>query len=379
MIPRLLPKYGKRKLICAGCLLGIAGQFIFLLNATSVSLGVFTCIMRGFGIAPFYGVQYSLPSDAIEYGQWKTGYRIEGLMFSSMSMGQKAGSGFTSAIMGAVLSWAAFDGLKEVQPASAIRAISVFYLYVPIAIWAVMFLLAACYKLDKQYDQMMKELIEREGSGAAEEISAITTESENKINVAIGRLYGASGRKIAEGLAEALKCRVYDRQIICLLAEKLGMESQNMDSVIKYLDSYNENETFTFSPYAYPAAGVAEDVTDRRMFEEQTKIIQALSKQAPGVFLGRCANFVLGGQPHSYSFFLYADDEYREKEGKEYYKGQTLNELKLRDIQRNEYYQRFTGIKRDDPKHYDMVVNVSKTGVDGAVKMILDYIEQKEK
>jgi GPH family glycoside/pentoside/hexuronide:cation symporter len=66
------------------------------------------------------------------------------------------------------------------------------------------------------------------------------------------------------------------------------------------------------------------------------------------------------------------------KEGKEYYKGQTLNELKLRDIQRNEYYQRFTGMKRDDPKHYDMVVNVLKTGVDGAVKMILDYVEQKE-
>ncbi len=82
-------------------------------------------------------------------------------------------------------------------------------------------------------------------------------------------------------------------------------------------------------------------MTDMRMFEEQTKIIQALAKQAPGVFLGRCANFVLGGQPHSYSFFVYADDEYREKEGKEYYKGQTLNELKLRDIQRNEYYQGF--------------------------------------
>lgn len=37
------------------------------------------------------------------------------------------------------------------------------------------------------------------------------------------------------------------------------------------------------------SAGVAEDVTDMRMFEEQTKIIQALAKQAPGVFLGRCA------------------------------------------------------------------------------------------
>ena len=180
---------------------------------------------------------------------------------------------------------AAFDGLKEVQPASAIRAISVFYLYVPIAIWAVMFLLAACYKLDKQYDQMMKELIAREGGEAeapAEEIPNIVAISENMINIAIGRLYGASGRKIAEGLAEALKCRVYDRQIICLLAEKLGMESQDMDKVVKYLDSYNENEAFAFSPYAYPAAGVAEDVTDMRMFEEQTKIIQALAKGSTG-------------------------------------------------------------------------------------------------
>ncbi len=167
MLPKLLPKYGKRKMICVGCLLGIAGQLVFLLNATSIPLGVLTCIMRGFGIAPFYGVQYSLPSDAIEYGHWKTGLRVEGLMFSSMSMGQKAGSGFTSAIMGAILSMAAFDGLKATaaeQTASAIRTIKAFYLYVPVAIWVIMFLIALCYRLDKQYDQMMKDLILREAA-----------------------------------------------------------------------------------------------------------------------------------------------------------------------------------------------------------------------
>ena len=112
LLPMLLPKFGKRNLICFGCLLGIAGQLLFLVNAHSVGLGVVSCIIRGFGIAPFYGVQYSLPGDAIEYGHWKHGVRVEGLMFSSMSMGQKAGSGFTSAIMGAILSMAAFDGMK---------------------------------------------------------------------------------------------------------------------------------------------------------------------------------------------------------------------------------------------------------------------------
>lgn len=387
MLPKLLPKYGKRAMICAGCLLGIAGQLLFLLNITSVPLGIVTCIMRGFGIAPFYGVQYSLPSDAIEYGQWKTGIRIEGLMFSSMSMGQKAGSGLTSAIMGAILSWAAFDGLKATaaeQTVEAINAIKVFYLYVPIAIWLIMFFIAACYKLDKKYDQIMRELIMREGKEVGEvetvdEVIMPEAKSDNRINISIGRLYGASGRKIAEGLAKELNCNVYDKQIIHMLGEKLGMESMNMENLHKYLNSYNENLSVTFAPYSYPAAGVVEDVTDIRMFEEQSKIILNIAKNAPGVFLGRCANFVLSEQPHSYSFFIYADDEYREKEGKEYYKVQTLDELKARDEQRNEYYQKFTATKRDDPKNYDMVVNVGKTGVDGAVQMILDYVKQKEK
>lgn len=379
LLPKLLPRFGKRSLICAGCILGIAGQLLFLMNITSVPLGVITCIMRGFGIAPFYGVQYSLPSDAIEYGQWKTGLRIEGLMFSSMSMGQKAGSGFTSAIMGAILSMAAFDGLKATaaeQTAEAIAVIKGFYLYVPIAIWLIMFLIALCYRLDKRYDQMMKELIAREGRTDGDRINDVP--DGGQINIAIGRLYGASGRKIAEALAKKLGCRVYDRQIICLLGEKFGMESADIGRLEKYLDSYDENETLTFSPYSMPGTLVAEDVVDTRVFEEQSKIIMNLAKKAPGVFLGRCANFVLARFPHTYSFFIYADDDYREKEGRDYYQGQTLAELKSRDEKRNEYYLRYTGTKRDDPKCYDMVINVGKTGVGGAVQMILDYVEKKE-
>lgn len=385
LLPRLLPRFGKRSLICTGCLLGIAGQLLFLMNITSVPLGVLTCIMRGFGIAPFYGVQYSLPSDAIEYGQWKTGLRIEGLMFSSMSMGQKAGSGFTSAVMGAVLSWAAFDGLKATaaeQTKEAIAVIKVFYLYVPIAIWLIMFLIALCYKLDKKYDRMMKELIAREsgaGDGISQEGQAGADEHSGQINIAIGRLYGASGRKIAEMLAKRLGCRVYDRQIICMLGEKFGMESTEISNLQKYLDSYNENERLTFSPYAVPGAGVAEDIVDSRVFEEQSKLILSLAKKGSGIFLGRCANYILAELPHTYSFFIYADDEYRKREGQEYYQGQTLAELKERDEKRNEYYLRFTGAKRDDPKCYDMVINVGKTGVEGAVEMILDYVEKKEK
>lgn len=380
MLPSILPRYGKRNLICMGCLVGIAGQLLFLLNITSVPLGIVSCIMRGIGIAPFYGVQYSLPSDAIEYGQWKTGIRVEGLMFSSMSMGQKAGSGFTSAIMGAILSWAAFDGLKATaaeQTVEAIQVIKVFYLYVPIAIWMVMFLIAACYKLDKRYDKMIAELIARE-ERTENSIAIPESRSSNQINIAIGRLYGASGKRIADKLAQKLDCRLYDSEIIQILVDKFGMETPNIVSFQKYLDSYSGSSQVTFEPYSFSAAGVAGDLTDVQMFEEQSKIILELAKKAPGVFLGRCANIILRNQPHTYSFFMCADDDYRAKEGEEFLGNLKLEELKQRDELRNKYCQRFTGVRRDDPRNYDLVINVSKTGVDGAVQMILDYVTQME-
>lgn len=388
MLPKLLPKYGKRNMICVGCLLGVAGQMLFLINITSVPLGVVTCIMRGIGIAPFYGVQYSLPSDAIEYGQWRTGLRVEGLMFSSMSMGQKAGSGFTSAIMGGILAAVGFDGLKATaaeQTAEAVGAIKSFYLYVPIAIWAVMFGIAACYKLDKVYDKMMKELIDREKESEEPralkevEVRGRSGAGDNHINVAIGRLYGSSGRRIAEAVAEKLNCRVYDRQIICLMAKEMGMENADLKAVQDYLDSYNyEQARMTFSPYSYASAGTVSDYSESRMFDLQSRIIRGLAKKAPGVFLGRCANFVLADMPDSFSFFIYADNAYRVKEGKEYYNGQSLEEMNTKDALRNEYYKQFTGCLRDDPKHYDLVINVSKTGVEGAAQMILDYIDEKQ-
>lgn len=414
LLPKLLPKFGKRNMICAGCILGVAGQLIFLMNITSVPLGVITCIMRGFGIAPFYGVQYSLPSDAIEYGHWKTGVRVEGLMFSSMSMGQKAGSGFTSAIMGAVLSMAAFDGLKATasqQTHEAIEVIKNFYLYVPIALWVIMFAIAACYRLDKKYDKMMRELMEREGTcideAVMDEISEDLSdrgkienaadaksnilEQENgslgkeklKVNIAIGRLYGSEGRKVAENLAKEYGVRLYDRQIICLLAEKLGMENADLNDVTRLLDSYNYQKSSGMGMYPQGTPGAAGDYGDAQMFIEQSKIITQLAKADPGVFLGRCSNVVLKNIPHTYSFFLYAEDSFRaggnESDQVSGEKQVSLEELKERDQMRDEYYRHFTGYRRDDVSQYDMVINVGRTGIDETVEIIKDYITLQEK
>lgn len=105
-------------------------------------------------------------ADTVEYGDWKTGIRIEGLLFSATTVAQKFGSGITSAVIGWAFSAAGFDGTAAVQTASAVATIKGAFLYAPIVIWVLFLVLMAIYKLDKMYPQIIKELNEREAKRA---------------------------------------------------------------------------------------------------------------------------------------------------------------------------------------------------------------------
>lgn len=168
ILPTLIPKYGKRNLALAGSLIVIAGQLLFLVNPKSYLLAVVTAGIKGVGQAPLMGVIFSFIADAVEYGQWKTHIRQEGMIFSASSVGSKLGSGLSSAAVGAILAVAGYvssDSGAVTQPASAISAISNVYIWAPVIIWGVAAIVLSFYQLDKQYDGMMKELEERESKG----------------------------------------------------------------------------------------------------------------------------------------------------------------------------------------------------------------------
>ena len=61
-----------------------------------------------------------------------------------------------------------FDGMLDVQPQSAISAISGMYLFVPIIMVTLQIICLTFYKLDKEYPQIMAELKIREAKAKAE-------------------------------------------------------------------------------------------------------------------------------------------------------------------------------------------------------------------
>ena len=103
-------------------------------------------------------------ADTIEYGEWKTGIRVEGMLYSSTTFGSKIGFGIASAIALGIVGAAGYDGLAAVQTESAVAAIKAIYLYVPIPFLILIPIIYIFYKLDKIYPQVMADLQEREAA-----------------------------------------------------------------------------------------------------------------------------------------------------------------------------------------------------------------------
>lgn len=56
------------------------------------------------------GMAGALIGDTIDYGEWKTGVRVQSVLFSASSVGAKVGQGSMNALFGFVLTAIGYDG-----------------------------------------------------------------------------------------------------------------------------------------------------------------------------------------------------------------------------------------------------------------------------
>ena len=74
---------------------------------------VISSVIRGIGNACGGVTIWAMVSDTIDYGEWKTGHRTEGLVNSACSFGYKIGNGIGSALL--VLSLKSADTWEKRQ------------------------------------------------------------------------------------------------------------------------------------------------------------------------------------------------------------------------------------------------------------------------
>ncbi len=196
---------------------------------------------------------------------------------------------------------------------------------------------------------------------------------KEKTFITITRQYGSGGVSIAEGIAKATGIKCYNRNIVAAAAESLDT-FEDVQSVIK--NSYDTPNDFVASLSALVGQGVPRQ---NQMYVQQARIIRELAEcDESAVFVGRCADFILRDVPNHFSFFIYADDDYRRKRAKEIYKDFSFQDVLDVDKKRKSYYNYYTGRVWGDPQNYDLMINTTNITTEQAVKIILDYVELRQ-
>lgn len=165
LCPLLLRMTGKRNLALIGAFVAIAGQVIVVLFPTNITMLNVAAVVRGLGISPLSATVFAMISDTVEYGQWKTHIRSEGIIFSAASVAQKIAIGIGTWIISMLYSVAGYDGTLAVQSNLAMGAIKNVYCYGTIIVMAIVAVLLYFYKLDKEYPTVIEELRQREAHG----------------------------------------------------------------------------------------------------------------------------------------------------------------------------------------------------------------------
>ena len=102
----------------------------------------------------------------------------------------------------------------------------------------------------------------------------------------------------------------------------------------------------------------------------------------PGKCVGRCADYVLREVEGMVSIFITADMDERISriiERKQCDEDTARHIIDNEESQRATYYNYYTGKKWGNAASYDLCVNSSRLGIDGATALIAQYIRETRK
>ena len=158
VFPVLTRKLGTVTILKIGAVLGVIGYGIRIIGGTNLVTLTVGSLIGGVAILPVTMMISIYLIDTMDYGEWKTGTRVEGMLGSVNSFCSKLGSGIASALVGLIMGLAGYDGSLAVQSASANASIIALFNYVPMILMIVLLLLAIAYKLDKELPQIKADL-----------------------------------------------------------------------------------------------------------------------------------------------------------------------------------------------------------------------------
>ena len=201
-------------------------------------------------------------------------------------------------------------------------------------------------------------------------------ETARRVVVTIGREYGSGGRLIGERVAERLGIAFYNRNLIDLTAQRSGLAEG-------YIAQWEEqiSSRFIWSPVVStrgPAAGQLRNYysNEERMFATQSEVIRQVAERSC-VIVGRCADYILRDHPDCVNVFIRADMGSRVARlvGEYGIDPDKAEETAAHtDRGRANYYNRYTNVRWGDGRHYHLLIDSGRFGIERAADLIVEGV-----
>ena len=204
----------------------------------------------------------------------------------------------------------------------------------------------------------------------------VAGEGAPNVIVTIGRSYGSMGARIGKAVAEALQLPYYDGEILEQAAENSGLSR-------RYLESVNENmRSFRLIYNIAPLRDVSVDALNdlRRKADEAQNEIILQAAQGPCVIIGRRADQILRDRPNVVRIFITAEMEDRIRaisETENLSDAEAWKRIEDIDRHRANYYGELNGKVWGQADNYDLCINTSVMGEEGAIYTIEQAVAGK--
>ena len=205
----------------------------------------------------------------------------------------------------------------------------------------------------------------------------------NKKSIVIDREYGSGGREVARILSEKLGMEFYDGNLLVLAGKEYGID-------LGTLQTYDEKGVGSLlhdlslvrnSGFGNTVYGTTVNEAPFQVYSAQSRLVQQLVAKGPAIFLGRCTGQILKTEarvPFVHAF-VYASNmqdrinRVREVDGVEASRIEAY--IKRRDNQRKNYNKFFTDKTWGDRENYDLMLNTSTLGYEGAANAIIAVMD----
>ena len=193
--------------------------------------------------------------------------------------------------------------------------------------------------------------------------------------ITISREYGAAGRAVTHGLAERLGFRLLDEDLPVVVAARMGTSPEVVEGLEYRPAGFGQRLLRSFSAAMPEAFAPNSDVDD--LHEETQREVERLIREAADagdvIVVGRLGNVVLADRPNVLRVFLVAPLPWRVEHIMESLgctDAVARAEIARVDGGRRAYAREQYDFAWGDPHFYDLMIDVARFGVDGAIALI---------